>query len=766
MMADELLRVEDRKLLTGRGRFVDDVHLDRMLQGVFIRSPHAHAEIVGIDASAALAAGAHLVLTAKDLPFLDRDFVVRYWHKAIRGGLPKFLATDRVRFVGDPVAFLVADDRYQAEDLAALVDVHYRPLPPIPDIEAARKPGAPTLHDAWVGNIASKFSHNQADMPHAMANAPRRMTRRFWFGRQTPMTLETRGCLADFDADAMTLTAWVSTQAHYNVRQNLSTILDLPEYNVRVIAEDVGGGFGGKSRTFAEEIVVSHASRVLRRPVKWIEDRFEHLQATTHSRAIETEMEIGYDDDGVIQAIHAKITLDIGGYVFTSGTITPEIAGANIIQGYKCRNIAYDVECVGTNKTPIATYRGAGQPEATFPIECMLDLIAKDVGLSAVEVRCRNLITPADLPWVVGTPKGWAVMTFYNGDFPAAFAQGIRNSGFSEEVEVLPGGEIAAWGFSCGTESSGFVNFESAQVLVDVTGKVVLRSGMSSQGQGHITVFGELCAETLGVDVADVRVRLGDTDLIDFGRGAFATRGVVVGANAVAGAARLMREKVLKHAATLLQAEPDALTIEKGRIRYADGRETALSLKDIALAVVPGGPLYTGETALEAEYIYDIGGKLHAAFCIQVVRVAVDPRTGVYRVLDVYVMHDAGRILHHEIVEGQTIGGAVDGLGGATLAELLYDEHGQLLTGSLAEYLVITAPEVPRIRTDHFTTIPETNPLGVRGVGEGGVIPTGPAIVNALARIVNRGRLGGEEPLFRLPVRPEAVLAALDNRNL
>ncbi len=759
-----LLRKEDRRLLTGRTRFADDVHLEGMVQGVFIRSPHAHAEIIRIDASEAIAAGALLVLTSADLPFLDRPYITRYWHASIRKAMPKFLAQFRVRYVGEPVAFLVATDRYIAEDLAALVHIEYKPLPAITTTAFARSPDAPRLHEAWPDNIAATYTHSQGEMPSAMASSPRRITRTFKFGRQVPLPLETRGCVADFDTDTSCLTAWISTQAHYNVRQNLASILGITEYNVRVIAEDVGGGFGGKSRTFAEEIVVCHASQKLRRPVKWIEDRFEHLQATTHSRAMETELEFGYRDDGKILALRGRLILDIGAYVFTSGIITAEVASGGISGAYKIPNIAFEVICVGTNKTPIATYRGAGQPEATFPLECMLDLIAKDVGISPAEMRCRNFIAPADLPYMVGTPKGWAKVSFQNGDFPGAFAKALQNSGYDENVEVLPTGERAAWGFACGIEGSGFVNYELAQVLVDGAGKILVRSGMTSQGQGQITTYAQVCAEILDVDAQDITVRLGDTDLIDFGRGAFATRGAVVGANAVAGATQALREKMLKHAGVLLQVKPEALSIAKGRIVGVDGAPTDLGFADIALAVVPGGPLYTGETALEAQFIYDIKGQLTLGFAVQFARVALDVRTGNYRIIDYYVLHDAGRVLNPLLLEGQIVGGVVDGIGGATLSEILYGDDGQLLTGSLADYLVITSPNVPRIRLDHFKTIPLTNPLGVRGVGEGGVISTGPAIVNALARIIAPGRVGGEELLYRIPVRPETVLQAWNER--
>lgn len=757
--AAELLRREDRRLLMGGARFVDDIHLDHLVHGVFIRSPMAHAEIVRIDASRALAAGAMLVLTAEDLPFLDCAYETRYWHKSIRGGMPTPLASGRVRFVGEAVAFLVAPDRYAAEDLAALVEVEYRGLPSVSTVSAAQRPEAPRLHASWIGNVAATFSHVQGDMPDAMVASPRRLVKRFRFGRQVPLPLETRGCVAAFDDDRKMLTAWISTQAHYNVRLNLAKMLELPLYNIRVVAEDVGGGFGGKSRTYAEEIIVCHASRVLGHPVKWIEDRLEHMQATTHSRAIETEIELGYDENGTIRALRERIVVDIGAYVFTSGIITAEVAAAHLSGPYRIPHLSFEAVCIGTNKTPVATYRGAGQPEAAFPLECMLDLMAKDLGLTGADVRRRNFVTPEELPYRVGTPKGWATLSFESGDFPGAFEQALRNSGYDEAVEHLPNGECRAWGLACSIESSGFVNYESAHVLIDPAGMVTVRSGMTSQGQGQITVYAQICAERLGVAPDRVTVRLGDTDLVPFGQGAFATRGVVVGANAVAGATDRLRAKVLQHAGTLLQKPCDILSIADGVIQV-DGVASDLTIAAIAKAVAPGGPLFSGEVALDAQFIHDIKGKLTLGFGVQVARVSLDIKTGFFKVLDLYVLHDAGNILNRPLMDGQLLGGAADGIGGAMLSEVLYGDDGQLLTGTLADYLVLTATDGPRMRLDHFRTVPLTNPLGVRGVGEGGTIGSAPAITNALCRIVAPHRVGGEDSLFNLPLRPESVLGA------
>ena len=748
------------RLLTGKARFVDDVHLDRMVTGAFVRSTRAHAEIVGIDPAGALSQGALLVLTAQDLPFVDRPYVVRYWHASIRGRPPKLLATERVRFVGEAVAFVVARDRYEAEDLAALVDVEYRDLPAVATIEAAVQPDAPQLHAEWIGNIAATYGHDQGDMPGALLRSRRRLKRTFRFARQAPLPLETRGCVADFDATRKSLTIWASTQTHYNLRQNLAALLDLPEFNIRVIAEDVGGGFGAKSRIYPEEIIVSFASRLLRRPVKWIEDRFENLQATTHSRAIDVEIEIGYDDAGRIDALSEEIKLDVGAYVFTSGIITTEVAAAQMSGPYKVPNLQCRVECIGTNKTPIGTYRGAGQPESAFPLECMLDLIAKDVGISAPEVRQRNLVQPRDMPYVPGTNKTGKTICLDSGDYPESLRRAVAGSGYSEIVGTSATGERAAWGLACGVETAGLVSGESASIRIDTSGRVTLRSGMTTQGQGHAVIYAQVCAESLGVDADRVFVQMGDTELVAFGRGAFGTRGTVIGANAVAGAAKRLAATILDRAAILLQCGSADLMIRSGTI-WRSGDETGLTIGEIARNTSPGGSLFSGQMALQEEFVYDNPDSMTFSFGAHVARIAVNLRTGFLRLLDYYVIHDAGRVLNPAMVEGQMIGGAADGIGGAMLSELRYSDDGQLMTGSLADYLVITAPELPRIRLDHFDTPARTNPLGVRGVGEGGVIPAAPAIINAVARIVAPNDVHGLEGLFTVPVKPDAVLRAL-----
>ena len=754
------LRRDDARLLRGRACFVDNVHLDRMVQGAFVRSPIAHAKITFINPAPALEAGAIAVFTARDLPFNEKPWVVRYWHPNIRNGLPKFLAADRVRYVGEPIAFVVADSRYRAEDFAELVDVEFEHLPAFTCTTDASVENAEPIHTEWTGNIAAAFEQHRGDVTEALARSTHRIRRQFNFSRQAPLPLEPRGVLADFDVERNALTVWISTQPHYNARQNLASALEILELNVRVIAEDVGGGFGSKSRPYPEEMIAAHASRVLRRPVKWIEDRFENLQATTHSRGIEVDLEIGCDAEARFTAMKAAIVVDIGAYVYTSGIATAEVAAGHITNAYRFPNIDIVVRCVGTNKTPIGTYRGAGQPEVAFPMECLVDLLAKELVMTGPELRRRNLVRSTDLPYATGTTLFGNAMTFENVDCLGMLERGVRESGYDEGVCTERNGDRVAYGLAFGVETAGLVNYESAQVRVDPDGTVAVASGMSSQGQGQTTTYAQVCAEALGVPFERVSVRLGDTQLMPFGRGAFAARGAVMGANAVFAAAERLRSRILAHAGTLLQCSDGALTIVAGAIKYRDGRSTELTVGDVARAIAPGGALFDGEFALQASHVYEARDVLTSGISMHVAKVRLDPRTGFFRVLDYLAVHDAGRALNRMIVDGQVVGGVADGIGGVMFSEIVYDAEGQLLTGSLADYLVATAPEVPRIRVLHADSPSSTNPLGVRGVGESGIIPVAAALTNALARAIDPARTGHEVSLLSIPLKPERVFRA------
>lgn len=743
-------RAEDEELLAGAARFTGDVKLPGMVEAVFVRSPYAHARVLGIDGSAAIAAGALAVVSAGDLPFIDRRLITRYWHPAIRGGQPPLLATERVRFVGEPVAIVVGADRYVAEDLAALVQVTYEELPVVADPGEALKPEAFQIDDAWPGNIAAELENVAGDARRALAGASHRLRDTFTFARQTPLALETRGCVADYRDDG-SLTVWSSTQVHFNVRNNISEILDIPEARIRVIAEHVGGGFGGKSRPYAEEVLISHVSRAIGCPVRWIEDRLENLQATTHSRGTTTELEIGFDETGRIHALCGTLTVDVGAYVFTSGIVTALIASGQCAGPYRIENIDLRVRCVGTNRTPVATYRGAGQPEATFPLERLMDMVAKALGLSPLEVRLRNIVRPDHMPYRPSVPFAGPQAAFESGDYPAILKKAAAMSAAGSQVERLPSGEYAAWGLACGIEVTGFITGESARIRLNDDGTVSVWSGMTSQGQGQRTSYAKVCAAILGIDWRQVTVHLGDTDFVSLGRGAFASRGAVIGANAVAGAAGELLEKITGLAATLLQASPGDLVCRNGAVMHTGSAQT-LTLSDVAAAAGTVGPGADRTDALSAEFIFDADDALTFAFSAHAARVALDPDTLAIRVVDYVVVHDAGRPLDRAIVSGQIAGGIADGVGGALYAALRFGEEAQPLCGTLADYLTIGAVEAPRIRAAHIDVPATTNPLGVRGVGEGGVLPVAPAIANGLAAINAALPIFGPDALNAVPL--------------
>jgi aerobic carbon-monoxide dehydrogenase large subunit len=752
---------EDPDLLTGRGCFVDDLHRAGMLHGVFVRSPHAHARVVGVDGADALRAGADLVLTAADLPFRARRLLARRWHPAIRGGAPPALGEDRVRYVGEAVAFVLARDPYAAADLAERVRVEYAPLPVVASPEAAMRADAPPLHEGWEGNVAASFEQRVGDVSVALAGAERRLRRRFRFPRQVPVPLEPRGAVAEAAAGGPALTVWVSSQVPYHVRANVAALLDLPEDQVRVVAPHVGGGLGAKSRAYWEEVLVAYAALRLRRPVKWIEGRCEHMLATAHSRDVEVELDLGYTTGGRLTALDARVVVDVGAYVHGNGIITAEVVAAQLPGPYRLPHYRARVSCVGTNKTPLGTYRGAGQPEATFPLERALDLVAKDLGLSPEEVRRLNLLTARDLPYVPGTTLAGVPVRYESGDFPAVLARAVELGG--RAAGRAETGERVGQGLALGLEVTGFGNHESALARIGTDGHLTVYSGLCTQGQGQPTTFARVSAEILDVPLEAVTVRMGDTALLPYGKGTFASRGAVLGASAVAEATARLRARVIGAAARLLEARPDDLVLAGGRVHPRGSPASAVTLAEIARAVAPGGRLFEGDGALEATYIFGTEGDAGTyALSAHVATVAVTPETGECRLLDYAVVHDIGRRLSPEIVDGQVHGGVVEGLGGALWAEFAYDESGQPRAGTLLDYAVPRAEGLPPLRLDHLETRPTTNPCGVRGVGEGGTLPVAAALANAIGRALGPGVHGGDELLCTLPLTCERVRRAAE----
>jgi carbon-monoxide dehydrogenase large subunit len=778
-------RNEDPRLLRGQATFVADVYPPGALEAAALRSPHARARIVSIDASRARALpGVHLVLTAADLGPLNQPTPLLIPHPSLshpRTQLP--LAADEVRYVGELVAFVIADSRYLAEDAADLIDVRYEPLPAVTGLEAAMAAGSPLVHADVPANRAARLVQQVGDPDAAFAGAFRVLAERLYVERSCGSPIETRGVVADFDPRSATLRAWIGTQAPLPIKNGLARLFGLPEFKVEVIAPDLGGGFGTKIMLFyPEEILVPHAAMQLGRPVRWIEDRREHFASASHERGQIHHVEVAVDRTGRILGLSDRFLHDAGAYT-PYGIIVPLITAAQLPGPYRIRNYRVEFDAVFTNKVQVTPYRGAGRPHGAFVMERVIGLIARALELEPVEVRRRNLIRSDELPWDVGlTFQDGGPTRYDSGDYPAGLEMALDRIGFRDfrarQAAACAEGRYLGLGVACYVEGTGIGPYEGALVRVEPSGKVLVATGLTTHGQGHHTTFAQIAAEALGCDPADVSVFTGDTSRFNWGAGTFASRALVTSGNAVGIAAGKVRDKALRLAARLLEASeadleladgvvrvrgvPDrhltlgALSTVANPIRYAYGKDSA----EAALKLVkprPGAVLADDEEpGLEARGYYAPPQSTFASGCHAAV-VEVDPDTGRVAVLEYVAQHDCGTMVNPTVVEGQVCGGVAQGIGGALYERLVYDEAGQLLSGSFVDFLMPTAAEVPAIEVVHLETPSPLNPLGVKGVGEAGVIPVAPLIAEAIDDALSPFGARVRE----MPISPDQVLALL-----
>src|SRR6266581_22471 len=749
-------RNEDNRLLQGLGCFVDDVNPRGVLHAAGVRSPHACARIVRVDTARARALpGVHLVLTASDLGDLNEPGPLLIPHPGLtHPRTQRPLAADRVRYVGELVAFIVADDRYVAEDALGLIDVAYEPLPVVTDLATALAPGTPRVHADVPDNRAARFRQTVGDADGQLARAPRVLRERLTIERSCGSPIEARGVVAEWDARGGTLRVWDSTQAPLPIKNGLARIFGLPEFSVEVVAPDVGGGFGTKIMLFyPEEMLVPYAAIRLGRPVKWTEDRREHLIAANQERGQIHEVEVGFDDAGRIVGLQDRFVHDAGAYT-PYGIVVPIITSTQLPGPYRLKNYTVEFEVAYTNKAVVTPYRGAGRPHGVFVMERVIGLIARELGLEPAEVRRRNFIQPDEFPWDVGlTFQDGGPTRYDSGNYPDGLAMALEMIEAVDfrrrQSEARRAGRYLGLGLGCYVEGTGIGPYEGAHVRVEPSGKVLVATGLTTQGQGHATTFAQIAAEALGCDPADVSVITGDTTKFNWGAGTFASRALVTSGNAVGVAARKVRNKALRIAADLLEASPDDLEIANGRvsvrgapasaltlgalatvanpIRYAYGKEAT----DAALRLVkprPGAVLAPDEEpGLEAHGYYAPPHATFASGCHAVI-VEVDPATGEVKIIKYAVHHDCGRMINPMIVEGQIRGGVAQGVGGALYERIVYDGEGQPLTTTFMDFLMPTAMEVPSIEIVHTETPSPLNPLGVKGVGEAGAIP-GPALL-------------------------------------
>ena len=749
-------RNEDPRLLQGRGCFVDDIQPAGVLHAAVLRSPYAHARIVAIDATRARALpGVALVLTAADLGELDQPTPLLIPNPALtHPRTPRPLAADEVRYVGEPVALVVADSRYLAEDALEAIEVTWQALPVVASLDAARAEGAPLVHADVPGNRAARLAQRVGDPDAVLAGAARVFRETLWIERSCGSPIETRGVVAEWDARAGALRVWDATQAPLPIKNGLARMFGVPEFKVDVIAPDVGGGFGTKIMLFyPEEILVPLAAIRLGRPVKWIEDRHEHLIAANQERGQIHDVDVAVDGDGRILALRDRFVHDAGAYT-PYGIIVPLITSTQLPGPYRLPHYAVEFDVVYTNTAIVTPYRGAGRPHGAFVMERVIGRVARELGLEAVEVRRRNFIQPHEFPWDVGlTFQDGGPTRYDSGDYPRGLEMALETIGFRDfrarQAEARRQGRHLGLGVACYVEGTGIGPYEGAHVRVEPSGRVLVATGLTTQGQGHATTFAQIAADALGCDPADVTVITGDTRRFNWGAGTFASRALVTSGNAVGVAARKVRNKALRIAADLLEASPDDLEIANGRvsvrgapasaltlgalatvanpIRYAYGKEAT----DAALRLVkprPGAVLAPDEEpGLEAHGYYAPPHATFASGCHAVI-VEVDPATGEVKIIKYAVHHDCGRMINPMIVEGQIRGGVAQGVGGALYERIVYDGEGQPLTTTFMDFLMPTAMEVPSIEIVHTETPSPLNPLGVKGVGEAGAIP-GPALL-------------------------------------
>ncbi|HTO63808.1 MAG TPA: xanthine dehydrogenase family protein molybdopterin-binding subunit [Bradyrhizobium sp.] len=738
-------RNEDKRLLTGQALFIDDVELPGMLYAAFLRSQVAHARIRHIDVSRALQReGVVAVYTAADLgaywqagPLLVPAPPIPGLVFNARTQVP--LAKDKVRHAGEPLAVVIAESRYIAEDALEDILVELEALSVIVDLEAALKTAAAPVHDDLGNNVASHARQIKGDYRSAVAKAALVLKRRFHYEHGISSPIETRGVVAQWDARGRQMTIWDTTQAPVFVRNGLAAILGLGERQVRVIAPFVGGGFGPKIMMFyPEEVTLPWIAMRLNRPIKWIEDRFEHFFATTHERGQIHDAEIALDDEGRILGVKDVFLHDTGAYN-PYGLTVPLNSQCTLLGPYVIPAYDSTFTAVFTNLPIVTPYRGAGRQHGVFVIERLLDLAAHELKIDPIEIRRRNLIPPDAFPYKNEIIyQDFQPLEYDSGNYAPVLDKALAAIGYDafvghEQPRLRAEGRCVGIGVACYVEGTGIGPYEGAKVQVQTNGKVSVATGVGTQGQGHFTSFAQIVADELGVDVRDIDIVTGDTDQFYWGAGTFASRGAVVAGNAVSAASQAVRRKALKLAAEAFECSEADLVVADGKVSITGIPEKFIRLGELAQRANPmrGAVIPGTEPGLEStQYFGPAKGAtangVHAAI------IEVDPETFELKILKYVVVHDCGTVINPLILEGQIHGGVAQGIGNAFFEKLTFDEQGQLQNASLADYLLPTALDVPRMELDHTVTPSPLNPLGTKGAGEAGAIPVGAVFAEAI----------------------------------
>ena len=767
-------RNEDPRLLTGQALFVDDVDLPGMLHAAFLRSDYAHARLKSVDMSAARQRpGVVAVYTAEDMgkdwkpgpPLVSPPPTVEDVLFHSRTQVP--LVKDKVRFAGEPIAVVIADSRYIAEDALEDIIVDLEPLEAVWDLEKALQPGSVLVHDDLESNLAAHLVQVKGDYARIRAEADLIIKRRFVIDRGAAAAMENRGIVADWDAKSQRLTVWDTTQAPIPIRNGLALRLGLSEHQVRVIAPFVGGGFGPKIMMFyPEEMLIPWIALKLGRPIKWIEDRRENFYATTQERQQIHEAEMALTRDGRILGIRDDFLHDTGAYD-PYGLTIPINTQCHAMGAYDIANFYSEFKVVFTNKIIATPVRGAGRPQGIYIVERLLDLAAKELGLDPLDIRRRNFIPPDKFPYEhVIIDQAFAPLIFDSGNYQSALEKAATLIGYDQFVQEeqprlrLEGRHVGI-GIVSFVETTGVGPYEGARITVEADGKVSVATGVGTQGQGHFTSFAQIVAEQLGVDLEDVHLVTGDTAEFHWGTGTFASRGAVVAGNAIHASALAVREKILKLASKTLGAPEEELELEGGLVRVADIPYLSISLGELASLANPlRGAVEPGtEPGLEATAYFGpkYGG---TAFGTHAMILEVDAETMMVEIKRYVVVEDCGTVINPLILEGQIHGGVAMGIGNAYYEKLVYDENAQLLNASLMDYIIPTATEVPRMVVGHQETRSPLNPLGTKGAGEAGTIPVPALFAQALENALPEYNL----EILETPLSPNRLFELLHEK--
>jgi carbon-monoxide dehydrogenase large subunit len=774
LIGARIKRTEDPRLLTGQGAYTDDRQVPRVLHAAFRRSDQSHARISAIDCTAARAApGVVAVLTAEDLADQVKVLVATSRMKNYYATPFLPLARGKVRYVGEPVVGIVAQNRYQAEDALELITIEYEALPFVVDPEQAVKDGAPLLHDEAGTNVVVSREFKRGDVDAELAKAPVRVGGRFRMHRKTPVAIEPRACVAEYDAGREALTLYSATQVPGIVRDAIADALDIPGHRVRVVAQDVGGGFGGKGSLYPEEVFVCAVARLLSRSVKWTADRMEDLLAGSQGFDEIVDAEIALDSEGHVTALRADVIGDIGAYSIYPWTAALEpVQVVSFLPGpYRIANYHGRVRGVATSKAPLGPYRGVGRPTSTFVMERLMDMAAAKLGMDSREIRLCNLIRADELPYKVASGIVWDKSGFHEclnaacdaihyEDLRAA-QQRARAAGRWYGIGIASYAELTGIGSRISVAPGMPINTgtETAIVRVDATGAVTASFGVASHGQGLETTLAQIVAEHLGVPLEDIRIVHGDSAAVAGGTGTYASRSLVLAGGAATLAAQAVREKVLAAASHLLEAAASDLVAEDGKITVA-GTDRAITFREVARAVYSevGHLPAEARDELAATKTYDpVFGTTTSA--THIAAVEIDPETYEVRIDYFAVAEDCGKIVNPLIVDGQVQGGVAQGVGAALYEEVVYDEQGQMQTASLVDYLVPSACEIPSMKLVHLESVSPTTLGGFRGMGEGGTIGAPAAIANAVTDALSP--LGIE--INELPVTPERLFRLIES---